>query len=463
MCRYCFRASRIAFAAGVCVFGALTGCVRYRAKPLDPAATLSSIEARSVDDAALKQFLEANGVSVAEPQRWDLRALTLVAFYFRPELDEARAVADVARASQHIAAERPNPQIQPTIGYDFTTAPPWIPGLGLAIPIETAGKRGARIAVSQQVYQSAQLRVVATAWQVRVRVRRTLLDFLAARRNEEILTRQAAIQDQIAQLLERELTVGAISPFELTQAQLAASNAKLATDQARLQRASSGSALADAIGITPQAFDGIASSIVAEDMSAVRTPEDAARRQALVSRSDILAALADYEAAQAVLQLEIRRQYPDVVLGPGYLLDQTDHKFNLMPTITLPLLNRNRGEIEQAAALREQAAAHFMGVQSFALFEISQAVATLTSARQKLATADSLLATARQDERRTEDRYRFGDVSRQEVLNAQLVAIAAEASRSDVLLQADTAAGALEDAIQSPLGFEGVVLKNPRP
>ena len=463
MCRYCFRASRIAFAAGVCVFGALTGCVRYRAKPLDPAATLSSIEARSLDDAALKQFLEANGVSVAEPKGWDLRALTLVAFYFRPELDEARAVADVARASQHIAAERPNPQIQPTIGYDFTTAPPWIPGLGLSIPIETAGKRGARIAVSQQVYQAAQLRVVSTAWQVRVRVRRTLLDFLAAQRNEEILTRQAAIQDQIAQLLERELAVGAISPFELTQAQLAASNAKLATDQARLQRASSGSALADAVGITSQAFDRIASSIVAEDMSAVHIPEDAARRQALVSRSDILAGLADYEAAQAVLQLEIRRQYPDVVLGPGYLLDQTDHKFNLMPTITLPLLNRNRGEIEQAAALREQAAAHFMGVQSFALLEISQAVATLTSARQKLATADSLLATARQDERRTEDRYRFGDVSRQEVLNAQLVAIAAEAARSDVLSQADTAAGGLEDAIQAPLGFEGVVLKNPRP
>lgn len=441
----------------------MTGCVQYVHKPIDPAATLSAIEARSLDDAGLKRFLDLNHAAMGPDGNWNLRMLTLTAFYFRPELDEARAAAEAAATGQQIAAERPNPQIQPNIGYDTTTAPPWIPGVGLTIPIETAGKRRARVAVAGQAYQAAEHRIVSTAWQVRVKVRRTMLAFVAARRSEEILGRQAALQERIVQLLQKQLDAGAISPFELTQARLAALNARLAVDQARLQRASAGAALADAIGISPLAFDQIASSIADEDISAMQIPDATAQRQALVSRSDILAALADYETAQASLQLEVRRQYPDVSLGPGYLLDQTDNKFTMIPTITLPLLNRNRGEIAHAAAIREQAAAHVTTVETAALLEISQASATLRTARQKLATADSLLATARGDEQQTRNRYKFGDVSLQEVLNAQLVTVAAEAARSDALLQANTAAGALEDAIQSPLGFESILTRNPRP
>ena len=39
---------------------------------------------------------------------------------------------------------------------------------------------------------------------------------------------------------------------------------------------------------------------------------------ALLGRSDILSALADYAASQAALQLAVAKQYPDVHLTPGY-------------------------------------------------------------------------------------------------------------------------------------------------
>ena len=85
------------------------------------------------------------------------------------------------------------------------------------------------------------------------------------------------------------------------------------------------------------------------------------RRLAALNRSDILGALADYAASQSALQLEIARQFPDMHIGPGYLLDQTDNKWTLGATLTLPVLNQNQGAIAEAKARREEMAARFAG------------------------------------------------------------------------------------------------------
>ena len=210
-----------------------------------------------------------------------MNALSLLAFYFHPDLDEARGAAAVALAGETTAGERPNPQLQASLGYNSTVGPPWIPALGLAIPIETAGKRGYRLAEARQRTQAAQLRIVGAAWQVRVRVRRALLDLMAARRLEEILSRQLGLQDQSVQILERQLAAGAITPFDLTRARLTVASVRLAVDQARFQQALSGAALVDAVGLPPQSFDRLARPLEPGDMTATPVPDEAAQRQAL--------------------------------------------------------------------------------------------------------------------------------------------------------------------------------------
>jgi outer membrane protein, heavy metal efflux system len=454
----------LASSATVLGMSVFTGCVHYHPKPLDPARNLTLIESRSVDDPKLKVFLETNGIQISSPPKWDLHALTLVAFYFHPDLDDARAAAAVSRGAVITAGQRPNPQISPSLTLDTTTSPAWIPSLGLLIPIETAGKRGHRLAQARNLERAAQLRVVRVAWDVRSRVRRTLIDYLAARRAEEVLGREQAIQDQIVDLLVRQLDAGAVTPFEVTQARLAAANTRLAANQVALQRSSATAALADALGLSSQAFEPMAPLVDAGDFSGIQVPGENARRQALMSRTDVLAALSDYEASQASLQLEIARQYPDLQLGPGYMLDQTDNKWTLVGlNVTLPVFNRNQGPIAEAEARRQQAAAQLLSVQSTALRQVSEAVGSLGAARKKLTTAQSLVATARQQEQRARARYELGDITRQEVLTAQLEVVSNELALSDAQLQADQAAGALEDAMQSPLGFENIVLKNPRP
>ena len=54
-----------------------------------------------------------------------------------------------------------------------------------------------------------------------------------------------------------------------------------------------------------------------------------ARRESLRSRSDVLAALARYEATQTALQLEVARQYPDFHVGPGYQYDLGENKWSV--------------------------------------------------------------------------------------------------------------------------------------
>jgi outer membrane protein TolC len=58
--------------------------------------------------------------------------------------------------------------------------------------------------------------------------------------------------------------------------------------------------------------------------------------------------------------------------------------------------------------------------------------------------------------------YEAGDISRVELLTAQLETVSAEVALAEARAQVQRAAGGLEDAMQSPLGFEDAVLTNPR-
>ena len=124
-------------------------------------------------------------------------------------------------------------------------------------------------------------------------------------------------------------------------------------DEARRQSAEALAQLADAVGLPASAMEVTTLSFDELNEARAELTTAEARRQAAVNRVDILAALAEYAASQAVLQLEIAKQYPDLHIAPGYQLDQTDNKWTLGATLTLPVLNQNRGAIAEASAHRE--------------------------------------------------------------------------------------------------------------
>src|SRR3954464_10591438 len=206
----------------------LAGCVHFEDRKLDPDKVLSSFENRSLEDSALQHFLATNQTASEQtwslPDKWDLETLTLVAFYYHPGLDLARAQWNSSKGSIRTAAGRPNPTVGLLPGYNFNAVngvTPWLPSVTYDMPIETAGKRGKRMQRAQHLSTAARFNIITTAWQVRSALRTSLLDLIAATQRQQAIEAQLQSEQSILQLMEQRLAAGAVSPAELYPARVA--------------------------------------------------------------------------------------------------------------------------------------------------------------------------------------------------------------------------------------------------
>jgi len=430
----------------------ITGCATFHPQPVAPEKTAAAFDARLLNDVNLRAFLETNRVTGDWPRdSWDLNALTLVAFYYQPALAEARAQWAAVEAAKITAGERPNPTVGFTPTYDSTTPPPWILGVTWDIPVETAGKRGKRIAQASHLSEAARWDFVGAAWQTRSHVRATLLNLYAARETESLLARQEAAQSNVVRLLEGQFVVGAVSSYEVTQARVTLGTTQLARQDASGQSAQARVQLASALGLPLHALDGVKFSFDGLDQFPQDLTAPEIRRDAILNRADVRGALADYAASQSALQLEIAKQYPDLHLGPGYELDQTDNKWSLGVSLDLPVLNHNQGPVAEAKANRAAAAAHFLTVQTTAIAEIDSALAGYDAALKKSATAKTLLEDLQKQLGSVHAQAQAGEAEPLTLANAEAEYATGAQSQLDALVKAQQALGQLEDAVQSPL------------
>lgn len=423
-----------------------------------------TFEARRLDAPDIQEFLGATaGIDHWPPSVWDLRNLTLAALFFSPEMDVARAHWGVTQAAVISAGARPNPSLNPSLGYNSTSRliTPWIPEAILFLPVETAGKRGIRISQAQELSEAARLDVLHTAWVVRSRVRQAYLDSYRADRMQSLLDRLDRLQQQSLEVLEAQFAAGAVSAYELSQARIAAGRTRLAALEAARDGEQARIRLAEAIGVPSTALDGL--ELGFGDLASLHSspPADALRRQAVTHRADILSALMDYEAVQSALQLEIAKQYPDLDIGAGYQLDQTDSKWTIGVTLILPVFNRNAGPIAEAEAARTEAAARFMALQARILAEVDSAAASYRSAVEAVTATDEMLQGLEQREAIARAAYSVGATSKLELLSSDVEIASGRIARFEALVAAQRAAGDLEDAVQRPLGEEDWLLVTP--
>ena len=449
----------------------LGGCAHYETRPMAPAQTAATLEARSLTGPELRSFLATNvGRDFAEwpPKEWDFETLTWVAFHYHPSLDVARAQWDVARGGIKTAAGRPNPTVSATPGYNFSAASgvsPWFPGINVDLPVETAGKRGKRIAQSRLLAEAAHQNVFTAAWQVRAELRRALLEFASVERRAGSLREQTTIQRRIADLLEQRRQAGAISAAEVSSARVSLAKAEAEAGDAERQLATARARLSQALGVPLAALAGQRFGDPFAAMAPELSPTDlaAARRQSLQSRPDVLSVLAAYEASQAALQLEIAKQYPDVHLGSGYQWDQGDSKWNLAVSLELPLFNRNQGPIAEAEAKRRAAAAQFVATQARVIAELDAALAERAAARGQIAGLEKINVELKKQAGLVHNQLAAGSADQLEDAAAQLELGLGRLALFDAQAKAALAAGRLEDALQIPFNHLQSVENDPRP
>ncbi len=435
----------------------LTSCAHFQPQPLSPEKSAAQLEARRLDDIGLKQFLAENAVgdlSVWPLVKWDLSTLTLAAFYFHPNLEVARAQWQLAAAGIKTAGGRPNPTLSLSPTYNSTTLipSPWSPAINFDVPLETMGKRSQRLTSAEKLSESARFNFITMAWQIRSGVRASLSDLMLGERRVALLQKQLAAQTQIVKRWEQRLAVGAVARAELTPATIALHKTQMDLQEAQAKQAEACSRLAEALGVSTTALDGIKFGVSdATELNLAATEiSTEARHLALVSRADILSALAEYAAAESDLRLEIAKQYPDVHLNPGYQFDQGDNKWSLGLTFDLPLLNQNQGAIAEAVARRKLAAAKFVALQAQVIGEIDRAVASWHVAKSQLNAANELLLAQQQQAKSVSAQVQVGAAEELDLLSAQLDFTNAELVQLDSEMKLQTALAALEAALQCP-------------
>lgn len=382
----------VASAALVLAAGAVVGCQSYRSQPLDLGAHREAFLARTPDAPEVERF--ARSLS-AEPSAENERAAfdpsdglsageaELVALVFNAELRIARARAGVTRAGADNAGLWDDPTIGADIVRIIESAPhPWkvFTSIGLTLPIS------GRLEIEKQragVAHAAELaRVVEREWLVRMEVRRAWVRWAVIGAQIEAGKELLARIDDVVSVVDAMERFGELSRTEarLFRVERAGAAAELTLLESRLAEA--GLVLKRLMGLSPAADVPLSGAGVIPFLDGPGGDETVSEtEQGLVLGSPLLlATLAEYELAERTLELEIRKQYPDLQIGPGYGYEDGQNQLLLGLSVPIPIFNANRRDIAEAEAAREVARAIAETSVEQLMDELAVAVLQLRSA-----------------------------------------------------------------------------------
>ena len=446
----------------------LSGCVHYQPQPLNAGRRAEDFESRRLDDDKLRGFMETNlGHTITNwpVQRWNLETLTLAAYYFHPSLDVARAQWRVAEAAAISAGARPNPMISFSPGFtaNAADATPWMLAGGFDWPIETAGKRKLRVVQARQLTSVARFNLISTAWQVRTSVRDNLAAYRFAGNQSGVIGQKVALQKQIVAKLEARLKAGAIASAEVSPARIALGRLEAELGVARENENVASAQLAEAIGVSLRTLTNVPKEMTLYTPQLSNEQLTEAKNRALLTRADLLAALAEYDASETLLKLEIAKQYPDIHFNPNYQYDQGANKWALGVSLELPLLNRNQGLIAEAKVKRDETAARFTALQAKVISDIDAAAENFQQVRHRHFDLIPTVNAELQHEHAIESQLRAGAADALDLLNVKLERLTGVALFDESGYRSEVAFGKLEDAMQQLLEVKPIVIAPPPP
>ncbi|WP_334107215.1 TolC family protein [Methylobacillus sp.] len=434
------------------------GYQQYQAHPLAAEQGQVSFRVHDIQDSGFLAYLQESGYDHV-PAQWDWQELLFCTLYFHPDLDVARAQLSRATAAITTAQQRPNPGISTGAGHRNEPGATEVYSLGFNIPIETAGKRQARIDMASQLSESARLNIAQTAWNLRHRLLSSWIEFSAAHQALSMLEQESALREKIVSMLTERLQAGMISSVELSNARLQWQKVQQSLVEERGKMDELKAQLASNAGLPLDKFDQLKLKLASADQLFVAQHNvelanplnPAAQDAALLNRLDIRAGLASYAASEARLRLEIARQYPDISLEPAYNYEEGFHIWSLGISSLLSVLHRNQGQIAEAKALRETEAAQFEALQARVIAAMDSARSRYHSALQALEQARLLHEAQLSQAQQVNLRFEHGFADRLELVTHQLEGVLAKQRLLAAEYQVQRAAAALEDSMQLPL------------
>lgn len=377
----------------------LAGCQSYERKPLDLETTRAAWLTRSPADPSVREFAAAldraehgsvmgvfdpsDGLTLAEAE-----AVTLV---FNPDLRQARLESNVTRAT----AAHAGLWQDPVLGVDLERvvsgaggANPWATGSTLGITIPISGRLGAEKARAGAELAAELDRLAAKEWATRSALRELWVEWSAARARAEIAEELIAKLRDVAALADQQEKAGSMTRVDarLFRVELAGQEADLIATTARVKELEL--QLRAMLGLAPEAPLTLVPSVT---FAARTTNEDELRLILDSSNPELAAVRAQYEVSEQSLRAEVRGQYPDLTIGPGFGADRGDGRVLLGLSLPIPLWNRNQQGVAQASAEREVARGRFETTYEHLSSKLAIALARYESGRAQRALVESSL------------------------------------------------------------------------
>jgi outer membrane protein TolC len=365
-----------------------------------------------------------------------------------------------ALAHEVTAGQMLNPDLTLQSEYGaHNEAHPWLYGVAFDRVLRSPGRRHLEQEIARLDTANTRLQLMDEIWVLRHELIVALSDWESARRRLTLLDRLAAAQDRLLLGERKRVQAGEDSPSESVIVEQGRIETEQQQAQARAAADAAQVAAAKALGLPPDTLNEVPFAWPDWGMPpGIGEEEDgAARERALLSRSDLEAAIGDYSIAEAQFKLAVKRQYPQLTIGPGYYWDHGINKFPLDVGLTLPL-NGNKGEIAEARAARDVAGKRMLALQADIYGAIAAAERTEHLARNSTDTAERRLENARHQAAQSELSLHLGESSAMERVGAEILAIRAELEVLEMRAQLQAARNNLEDVLHAPLSGPEVAL-----
>jgi outer membrane protein, heavy metal efflux system len=330
------------------------GCATYSPQPLGEGQGVRDVSQLSASTADMP--VPALRTHRFDPsQGMDSTDVAILAIANNPDLKVLRDQLGIARAQSFAAGLLPDPQI--AISQDFLAHKQ--PGFtsaynyGISEDISSLLTRSTRVAAAKSQADQVNLDLLWAEWQTIAQARLLFNQVVSLRAQQQQLAAEQAALAPMDVHVRKALQQGNLTYDGASAGLNAYADASKRLSDSTIQLHQAEHDLRLLLGLAPDA----SLHLIGEPFRISPTQEQV--QAALASlpqrRPDLLALQAGYEAQEATLRGAIRAQFPALNLGVDRQRDTSDIVTNGFTLgLTLPLFDRNRGNIAIEKATRQQ-------------------------------------------------------------------------------------------------------------
>ena len=372
-------------------FVALSACAHYQPQPI----TEESIEQQLQTPTREQLTIQAAKIKHPnfEPIKFDMAdgvspdEAAILAVLRNPDLRATRDQHAIANAQVLQAGLLPDPQVSygftaPSGGTDLGMNNAF--GLGLNWQITALIWRENKITAAEKQQQDIDLQIAWQEWQYAQAAKLAVYQLLVYTRQRALLTEMARrLEENRARLqqaadkgLVTELErVAAVSAKNLIDIRLLALEQQIKQQQQRLNRA---------MGLKPHETVALQQNI--ELVDDLNTPAyDDLIHDMETRRLDLMALKRGYESQDELVHIAVLQQFPQISIGFDHARDNSNlYTIGFGVSMTLPIFNRNQGQIALSRATRQQLFDQYTSRVFQARADIAELLVTIASINKQI-------------------------------------------------------------------------------